>query len=181
MNRQDDLLVPFPTTCRRQDTGGHDLDWHSMVRRQPVQYQNGKRISSVRNRRSRSMIPSQSPVPDVDDVESDNYSHNKMIDDSISSHFNAISVANVVGDDNEFRRLQEDLRNSRTITGTKQVLNQFLESRGRNVEEKRQNHPELNKIKHFHTAPAKPSAGMMIRSFGKRLSQSFGDSKSPQD
>lgn len=179
MNRQDDLLVPFPTTCRRQDAG-QELDWPSLGRRRSVQNQTGKKISSFRYRRSRLSMPSQSLAPDVNDVDtSDN--HSTRMDDSLNSHFNAISVANVVGDDNEFRRLQEDLRNSRTITGTKQVLNQFLESRGRNVEEKRQKHPELSKIKHFETVPAKPSAATMMRTFGKRLSQSFEDFRSPQD
>ena len=177
MNRLDDLLVPFPATCRRQDYR-HEMDWPSLVPSKPVQNQNGKRISTFRYRRSRLSMPSQSPTPDVNDDDSDNYSH--RIDESFGSRFNAISVANVVGDENEFRRLQEDLRNSQMITGTKQVLNQYLESRGRNVEEKRQNHPELNKIKQFETAPAKLSPEMMLRGLGERWSKSFRDFRSPQ-
>lgn len=77
------------------------------------------------------------------------------LDDSSKSGFDPISVASVVGDKEEFRRLQEDLRNSRMITGlgTQQILNKYIESRRLVVEEKRQNDEELSKVKCFEDPP----------------------------
>jgi hypothetical protein len=85
-------------------------------------------------------------------------------DDSCNSGFDPISVASVVGDRVEFRRLQEDLRNSRMITGigTQQVLNKYIESRRLVVEEKRQNDEELRKVK-FLERPNKRMSS--LRSF----------------
>jgi hypothetical protein len=87
-------------------------------------------------------------------------------DDSTGSGFNPISVASVVGDKVEFRRLQEDLRQSRMLTGvgTKQVLNKYIESRRRSVEEKNQNDEELSKVKYFEHAQRPKSSDRWSRS-----------------
>lgn len=87
-------------------------------------------------------------------------------DDSTGSGFDPISVASVVGDKVEFRRLQEDLRQSRMLTGvgTKQVLNKYIESRRRSVEEKHQNDEELSKVKYFEHAQKPKSSDRWSRS-----------------
>lgn len=94
----------------------------------------------------------------------------EALDDSSKSGFDPISVASVVGDKEEFRRLQEDLRNSRMITGigTQQILNKYIESRRQVVEEKRQNDEELNKVKYFEDPPQ--SKHTMGDAWNKRMS-----------
>ena len=96
-------------------------------------------------------------------------SFNSDIDVS-SSTFDLISVASIVGDGDEFKRLQENLRKSRMLTGlgTQQILKQYIESGGREVEAKRKNDPELSKVKYF--APAQPQRR---RRLGDRLSESL--------
>lgn len=88
--------------------------------------------------------------------------------ESGSSSSRMISVANVVGDDEEFRQFQADLRKSRMVTGvgTQHVMRQYIEVRSRNVEARHQQDEELSKVKQM---PER----RIIRSFSDRVYDSF--------
>lgn len=170
MNRRsDDLLEPFPSENERRLC--------ALFRRNSIGFIFPRRFSNCGSSsacKNGSMNPNMSSavcsfsngVSDggvLDDSESE-------MSESCSSRMDTISVANVVGDDDEFRQLQADLRRSRMVTGvgTQHVMRQYIESRSRNVEARHQENEELSKVKQLP-----PTERGLSRSFSDRVSKSL--------
>jgi len=168
MNHHDDLLEPFPAKKRRAD---NETSLLTLFQRRLNRSNNSifGKSSSSNLASSAASLAHTGCSTSTSEAGGDDSDENFDIDVS-SSSFNLISVASIVGDGDEFKRLQEDLRKSRMLTGlgTQQILKEYIESGGRQVEAKRQSDPELSKVKRF--APAQPQRRR--RGIGDRLSQS---------
>mmetsp|Transcript_15151 Transcript_15151/g.34953 ORF Transcript_15151/g.34953 Transcript_15151/m.34953 type:complete len:207 (-) Transcript_15151:75-695(-) len=100
---------------------------------------------------------------------------------------NPIAVANVAGDNEEFRRFKEDLRKSKMLTGvgTQQIIKEYIESRSKQVEAKRKQDQELSRIKNLASPPmgTEKSDGPQVplRTLRGKLSQGLSLSKKALD
>ena len=193
--QQDELLEPFPSNSRtRSDSFSlPDVRWSSALMnrfsngssttKSPVKIPQ-RNLNDIQNMDGDPSIPRDSReesriMPTLltmmkggfyndNDSVINLSSRTDGLDDSTGSGYDPISVASVVGDKEEFRKLQEDLRQSRMLTGvgTHQVLNKYIESRRRAVEEKRQNDEELSKVKYFE-----PPSQQSKKQLSSRLSR----------
>mmetsp|Transcript_10124 Transcript_10124/g.14854 ORF Transcript_10124/g.14854 Transcript_10124/m.14854 type:complete len:162 (+) Transcript_10124:86-571(+) len=96
-------------------------------------------------------------------------------DDSFSlieSTIDPICTARIVGDKDEFRKLQHDLRNSRMLTGagTQQLLKEYIEKQGRKIAEQQDQDPQIRKVKDLSKQfSAKSFKNEPAKNFGVRL------------
>lgn len=183
----EDLLEPFPSENERRLC--------ALFRRNPVSYIFPKRFSNCGTSsyaKSGCMDPNSSSTFCSNNSFANGFSNNNniscsnidvseggLLDDSESEMSESgssrmISVANVVGDDEEFRQFQADLRKSRMVTGvgTQHVMRQYIELRSRNVEARHQQDEELSKVKQL---PER----RLTRSFSDRVYESFKTTAAP--
>jgi hypothetical protein len=153
MHRQKDcdLLEPFPSTARRvhrhnleRETSLYSLFQTKFLRHDAFFHPGGSESdlnenqdNSIYAMAEQGSTPTSSRIQDLDDSFRSDHNHDP------DCRYDPISVASIVGDHDEFHKLQLELRNSKMLTGagTHQILKGYIDSRGREIKERRSQDP----------------------------------------